>query len=1293
MHGKENFTVKCIKAGKRILGISLSVCLLAPFLSSFAPASEVYAARLMRLSTAKSVAVARSEKIEALELQIQSKQAAKESALRAIREKERNMSTFRWSPLLDFSFPTEPDEAEAFEFRYKPTQLQYDIDTLNHKITDQKLTEFQDVSSIYMDIITAQVEVTFLKQRITNMETAIVKNKARLAEGTVSQDTIDQQQSKVDGLKESLASEERKLLRAEEKLSDKLGFSVTSGYVFEEAFTSTNIDRDNIEYLQVYARDRDQTVYEAKQAEELARLALMTNFELCRGQYGNNIGMISTYVQQAMDGSPVNKKAFKKDYDDFLKKIDEPWTGKKKILFFSFPKEWWKGDIDGIRFVEDDPYVLYQSALDYESALKEYNNAVKELNTAVSDGFDNYIETRRAYVTAQRNLVRLQQKLIYDEALNALGQLSLDEFEAELEEYENSRSALNEALTLYTSTLFEYDRTTCGGASAYFTEESLATQAGYGGLNTPEGYGSLEADLARMNAVVKKGATYSIRPIVDSQEFMLYINITDDFEYDVTHFELWSDNRQIGERVAVGESIRHLRLTIQDVDSVFIRLYNGNTFVDDCTIDPTVSYGPLNITVAHVIEDEDLSDPIGSYTVEEDTNTEMIKIRFTFDVNAVKRNYSLGTEVAFYNLSTERNLYLFSNDLIEADTPFTYMSFIKGDLGKLTVRLFGEDGSYIGGASFDTATKKLYADKEITLEDMQEMAARMLVAERKAADLAAEISRLKDLYNTALSMDPYSETVTYYSERIAELERQLMDVANSVTAEEIAAALESDAEEIERRVSEMKLDNEDTEETEEEELSDEELNARNVILREATVELIREIRASTTKEQLQNTITEKEREIAKALREYNAAMDKGDAEEAARLKEVLESLQKEVDVAQAKMVVVDADESSITEEDMEFALREYGDLIYAKAEERLTDAMLWGSETGQWAKAYLEASGLPVDEASMREIIKNAGGFAEYEYMQNRQALMARELEEAKAKVEKYKDSDSVTEQNLAKQLQKMAETYEKEMETLRVDLKKKDPGKEVKVRALKEQLGPLEELLAQKEEERSQLVSVLNPVLGEYKRAETEEYTAATTVLNAIVKEHDNKKKELDEDITKKQNLQDNEPAVQADFEAKRESYQLSLAAAREEYMLKMADSDYKAVDNDRWYTYFWPSRGAIKNKISQMRSDVSYWETMLDSLNKEFERFTTQERSEAYYEQLRSDLAEAKGKLETLEEAYAKELPPAQDRVRAANQKVLAKEKEWYDSEDARVRLEGEIADIKKQINAIHTDINEYY
>ena len=76
-------TAECKKRAGRILALMLSLCLLAPLGGISTPGAVVYAARIMRLSTAKSVAVARSEKIEALEIQVESKQAAIKNSVSA----------------------------------------------------------------------------------------------------------------------------------------------------------------------------------------------------------------------------------------------------------------------------------------------------------------------------------------------------------------------------------------------------------------------------------------------------------------------------------------------------------------------------------------------------------------------------------------------------------------------------------------------------------------------------------------------------------------------------------------------------------------------------------------------------------------------------------------------------------------------------------------------------------------------------------------------------------------------------------------------------------------------------------------------------------------------------------------------------------------------------------------------------------------------------------------------------------------------------------------------------------
>ena len=115
----------------RIVAISIVavfiVLLIAPPTVSFAARNNRGGTKLS-LSTAKQLAVAKSERIEGLELSIEAKEAARTSALKSLTEKQKNMSSFRWSTLLSYKLPTKPNEQESFEFQYKPIQLQSEID-------------------------------------------------------------------------------------------------------------------------------------------------------------------------------------------------------------------------------------------------------------------------------------------------------------------------------------------------------------------------------------------------------------------------------------------------------------------------------------------------------------------------------------------------------------------------------------------------------------------------------------------------------------------------------------------------------------------------------------------------------------------------------------------------------------------------------------------------------------------------------------------------------------------------------------------------------------------------------------------------------------------------------------------------------------------------------------------------------------------------------------------------------------------------------------------------------------
>lgn len=1024
---------------------------------SFFPcgANHVYAATRLKLSTAKSLAVANSEKIESLDIQIDAKKAARTSAVRSLRERERSMGTFRWSPLLNFKFPTTPNEAEAFEFQFKPTQLDYNIKTLEHKMDDQKLSEYEKVSNIYIDIISSTAEISFLEERIHTLSETVQKNRARVTLGMATQDQVEQQQKKLEGMKNDLAAEKKKLLRSKEKMGKLVGFNVTSGYSFDEEFISTDIDEQTVESLAAYAIDHDQTVFEASQQMKLDNLALEINYNLMNNHYGGNMKMISNYIEQIQQGSSVNKRAFKKDYDAFLQKIDEPWNGSWHILFFSFPKEWLKGDLDGVRYIQDDPYVLYSAALDYQASVKEYENACDDLRSMVYDSYDAMMDARTAYKDAKESLAEQRAIVIEAEAKNAIGTLSFEEYNTILEEYESARSALNDTLATYSQSLYSFDKTTCGGASKYYAQETLSTTAGSAGLGTPDKGDATENELDRMTAVVEKEATYSIRSIVSKEEFILYIDIPEGFQYNVTHYELWADNRRIGEKTAKDDSIRHLKIAVQEVDNVFIRLFDGDEPIDDCAIDPTASYGPLNVTIGYDSDEVADAPVIGTYSVEDDTNIDMIRIRFTFDANAIHREYNTSLDVGYYNMAAERSLYLFTNDLVKADDAFTYMSFIRNDLGKLTLRMFATDGTYIGGAKLDPSTGNLYVDSDVTNDDMQRVAARQVVIQDKAKEKTDELARMKDLYNAAKavnSSESDTATITYYKDRIDELEKEINQIDSEVTDEEVDAVISSRPEEVQAVLESIQSE----EQTDESGMSAEEEAARDTILTETAKDVIKQKRKEEELSGIETTITGIKQEILGLTHEMETMAQRGASKEEleAKRKEI-ENLQAEIASYESKKQFVSGDDRGISEEDVAEALRLYGDEIYSQAESQLSDAMLYGSSTGQWALAVLEGEEIESTPENMRMVI------SKYEeiMIQNTRRERLKKLEEeynkatTTAKTLKERANDT-TNNNLttrdadkacAEQLLNISETYKSRIEALKQEISDNDPLKEIR--------------------------------------------------------------------------------------------------------------------------------------------------------------------------------------------------------------------------------------------------------
>lgn len=670
----------------RIMMLLLSVCMIFSMGWSLTPMEcEAAGAKTLTLTLAKKLAVANSASYEKVESQLAVKQASLSQAYRSIREKQKNMSTFRWSPLLSFKFPTKPDLSEAYEFQFKPIEIQSEIDSLKHQLTDVVLEEYEKVSTLFVDAVVLDESIKFNEKRLAVFEEQLVKDKAKLKLGEASQSDIDILNTNIISLQNKIAADRRSYEQSKKKLSDAVGMDVTTGYSFVNPFVSAEISRSQLQDLTQYTLDHDQSYYDVCMAESTALISLRTNYNLMNGQYGSKMNYISGYVNQVYAGNKVNKKAFKSAYEVFLQKIDEPWQGKKKILFIRIPKEWFKGAISGIRYVEDEPYALYEAALEYEDARLERENAQKDLTDEVADTFENYVSLRNAYLAAVEAVNKAEKTLTAAESLNKLGELTNEEFTTEKEDYEELQNEMFTALADYTKALYSFDRLTCGGVSVLLADAGADLNAG------GEGNSYVEAEY-------EGGAYYYMESIIEQEQFRLNVYIPDDFSVEVTHFELWCDGKQIGERTAIDKSIRHLALATESIDKAFIRFYNDTEFVDDCEIDPSQQSGELQIVTNYTTTGDSRDKELGEYS---------ITVNAVTGIATVELSPRKDREIAFYRITTSDGVYLTGDSYYSVEKGFRYLSLLENGIADLNIEFYDASKNKIFDGYFETAGNKL----------------------------------------------------------------------------------------------------------------------------------------------------------------------------------------------------------------------------------------------------------------------------------------------------------------------------------------------------------------------------------------------------------------------------------------------------------------------------------------------------------------------------------------------------------------------------------------------------------
>lgn len=643
------------------------------------------------LSEVKKLAVSKSKEYKKTKVSIITKKANYTDAVKRIAQKKKKLSTFSWMPLLNFNFPTDPGFTEEFEFNFKPVSIQSAITDLNHKLTDDLYSIYEKATNLYVKVYTLQENIKFNNKLLEARKKTLERNEGRLLLGLATQSDVDAIKGAITKLENQIATQETSFVNEKEKLKGMIGVDVRSNYVFENPYQSAIIERADLEALIQHTLDNSQGFFEAKSTTSLARTTLNQYYKQMLSKYGSHMDIVKKYVQAALNGEEVDGLALKVDFDALLKKIDEKWEGKLKILFIKIPKLWFKGATAGSRYIEDEPYALYNAILDYQSARLDQENLEKDIRSQVKDAYENVKALEKTYRNGVKELDQKARELEKALLKNQMGELTFAEYTELQEDFESTQLTVNEDLDSYTQALVSLDRLTCGGITAILKGDGLDSEDTVGG----DSY--LVAEIA-------EGVNYYIKVMLESNIFELGLHVPEDFEVSISKFELWVDNTKIGSSDPA-KPIKHLGLILDGSETVFLRFYDDNgEMICDYTIDPSQYSGPVDIITGYLVKKrEDAVKTIGTYTLQ--TNDASGTVTFTFKADESVE----GAEK--YKLLTSNG-----SVIANTDTPngqgMTYLSLLQGSVTDITVSITDSNGKEIIKGKPDPETMTVKTEPE-----------------------------------------------------------------------------------------------------------------------------------------------------------------------------------------------------------------------------------------------------------------------------------------------------------------------------------------------------------------------------------------------------------------------------------------------------------------------------------------------------------------------------------------------------------------------------------------------------
>lgn len=590
-----------------------AILLIFVFLFQILPTAQ--AAQSLTIEQARTLAQEKSEglqdvKIDRIKKQIELKQA--QDGIKDIRKKE---STIRFSLLFNIQFPSSHGMPKEIELIMKVPQIQNEITILQKQEGYEALKSQTEAETAFYDVVQEQYNQTYLQERIQDSKTVLQKITKEYQTGNGKKEDVEYVQNELQNFENEYQKSILNMDTKTKKLSSLLGTNVQTGYTFTEYFPQVNIDRTQLEQITQFAKENDFEVFKKTQQRKLAETDTSEILNIYKSKYSNYIGDIESYIK-AHENTRIDYDAFIQKYNYTLTQIDSPWDGAYVInlLFFKIriPKEWFKGEYSGTRYMEDQKYALFVSLTERDKARKAEQNAISSLENTIYMAYSNLKQMESAYKNAQQNLELSEKNYTEQKKQNQLGLVAFSTLESSRMDYFTKQKALFDMKMEYAKALSSFNLTTSGYMNHLLqggTFESKSLEAGDTFLESPQWY-------------VKNDLT--------SYTFAFGVAIPD--EYGVDSYQLYYDGLPVGDKLSLDEQLIHMPLTYSDSSSLEVRLFQNDTLSYIASFDGSQYSGTLELKkadelLAEASKIQPESNHLGTWTVSQTDN-----LRSTFSM-------------------------------------------------------------------------------------------------------------------------------------------------------------------------------------------------------------------------------------------------------------------------------------------------------------------------------------------------------------------------------------------------------------------------------------------------------------------------------------------------------------------------------------------------------------------------------------------------------------------------------------------------------------------------------------